>query len=210
MRFWSCTTSANKVVVAPCEAEQVWQPAAPRKVRLRRARVHQCAFTPLVLCFHAANEQVERDRPDGASACRALSPFEGLPPGSQEGVLDGIADGLSCTGIMAVAVGWVKSASCGNTGRRMITQPPYRFCGSERWPLTGVGDWLRTAEDGRSSAGPVVWAPRKLTRSPEVQISVPSARASASSMSTPRYRTVLSIFVWPSRICTARRLPVCL
>jgi hypothetical protein len=38
--------------------------------------------------------------------------------------------------------------------------------------------------------------------------SVPSASASASSMSTPRHRTVLSIFVWPSRICTARRLPV--
>ena len=40
--------------------------------------------------------------------------------------------------------------------------------------------------------------------------SVPSAIASASSTSTPRYRTVLSIFVCPSRICTARRLPVCL
>jgi hypothetical protein len=35
--------------------------------------------------------------------------------------------------------------------------------------------------------------------------SVPSARASVSSMSTSRYRTVLSIFVWPSNICTARR-----
>ena len=37
-----------------------------------------------------------------------------------------------------------------------------------------------------------------------------SNRSSASSTSIPRYRTVLSIFVWPSRIWTARRFPVCL
>lgn len=42
------------------------------------------------------------------------------------------------------------------------------------------------------------------------QTSVPSASTNASSTSTPRYRTVVSIFVWPNRICTARRLPVCL
>jgi len=35
-----------------------------------------------------------------------------------------------------------------------------------------------------------------------------SAIASASSSSTPKYLAVLSIFVWPSRSCTARRLPV--
>ncbi len=46
--------------------------------------------------------------------------------------------------------------------------------------------------------------------SPVLQISVRSDSASASSMSTPKYRTVLSIFVWPSRICTARKFPVCL
>ena len=42
------------------------------------------------------------------------------------------------------------------------------------------------------------------------QISVPSARVRASSTSTPRYLTVLSIFVCPSRIWTARRFPVAL
>ena len=35
-----------------------------------------------------------------------------------------------------------------------------------------------------------------------------SAMARASSTSMPRYRTVLSILVWPSKSCTARRLPV--
>ena len=39
-------------------------------------------------------------------------------------------------------------------------------------------------------------------------ISVCSAISSASSTSTPRYRTVLSSFVWPNRSCTARRLRV--
>ena len=42
------------------------------------------------------------------------------------------------------------------------------------------------------------------------QTSVCSASSSASSTSTPRYRTVFSILVWPRRICTARRLPVAL
>lgn len=41
-----------------------------------------------------------------------------------------------------------------------------------------------------------------------VQISVLSASNSASSMSTPRYLTVFSILVWPSRIWMALMLPV--
>lgn len=40
------------------------------------------------------------------------------------------------------------------------------------------------------------------------QISVRSANSKASSRSTPRYRTVFSILVWPSRIWIARILPV--
>jgi hypothetical protein len=40
------------------------------------------------------------------------------------------------------------------------------------------------------------------------QISIRSAMLSASSSSTPRYRTVLSTLVCPRRSCTARRLPV--
>ena len=40
------------------------------------------------------------------------------------------------------------------------------------------------------------------------QTSTCSAIARASSTSMPRYLTVLSIFVWPSKSCTARRLPV--
>lgn len=43
---------------------------------------------------------------------------------------------------------------------------------------------------------------------PVGQISTASEIASASSSSTPKYRTVLSILVWPSKSCTARRLPV--
>jgi hypothetical protein len=42
------------------------------------------------------------------------------------------------------------------------------------------------------------------------QISVLSDRVSASSMSTPGYRTVFSMLVCPSRIGTARRFPVAL
>src|ERR1700730_15148811 len=41
-----------------------------------------------------------------------------------------------------------------------------------------------------------------------LQTSTCSAIASASSTSIPRYRTVLSIFLWPSKSWTARRLPV--
>src|SRR5215469_13221624 len=43
---------------------------------------------------------------------------------------------------------------------------------------------------------------------PVVQTSTCSAIARASSTSTPRYLTVLSIFVCPNNSCTARRLPV--
>ena len=42
---------------------------------------------------------------------------------------------------------------------------------------------------------------------PKDHISTPSEISSASSSLIPRYRTVLSILVWPSRGCTARRLP---
>lgn len=40
------------------------------------------------------------------------------------------------------------------------------------------------------------------------QTSVCSAISRASSTSIPKYRTVLSILVWPSRSCTARRFLV--
>lgn len=42
---------------------------------------------------------------------------------------------------------------------------------------------------------------------PPIQTSTCSATARASSTSMPRYWTVLSIFVCPSKSCTARRLP---
>src|SRR5262245_21389473 len=53
----------------------------------------------------------------------------------------------------------------------------------------------------------VCWAER-VRSAPVVQTSTFSAISRASSTSTPRYRTVLSIFEWPSKSCTARRLPV--
>ena len=53
----------------------------------------------------------------------------------------------------------------------------------------------------------ISWAEH--VRSAQVfQTSTCSAIESASSISMPRYLTVLSIFVWPSKSCTARRLPV--
>jgi hypothetical protein len=55
------------------------------------------------------------------------------------------------------------------------------------WPLA---DHLKGAERVRST--------------PEVQTSTCSAIAIASSTSTPRYRTVPSILVWPNRSCWAR------
>ena len=42
--------------------------------------------------------------------------------------------------------------------------------------------------------------PRHFQRGRLAQILVVSASVSASSMSTPRYRTVFSILAWPSRI----------
>ena len=42
----------------------------------------------------------------------------------------------------------------------------------------------------------------------DFQTSIVSAISIASSISIPRYRTVLSILLWPSKSCTARRLPV--
>lgn len=41
-----------------------------------------------------------------------------------------------------------------------------------------------------------------------LQTSIFSAMSSASSISTPRCRTVLAIFGWPSKSCTALRFPV--
>ncbi len=57
----------------------------------------------------------------------------------------------------------------------------------------GLGEWQ-------------VWADSEV--GPSYQISTASEIARATSSSTPRYRTVLSILVWPSKSCTARRLPV--
>src|SRR5262249_23201653 len=53
----------------------------------------------------------------------------------------------------------------------------------------------------------VFWAER-VRSARVVQTSTFSAISRASSTSTPRYRTVLSIFEWPNKSCTARRLPV--
>jgi hypothetical protein len=52
------------------------------------------------------------------------------------------------------------------------------------------------------------WSGRARPLCPVIQTSTCSAMARASSTSMPRYLTVLSILVWPSRSCTARRLPV--
>jgi hypothetical protein len=71
----------------------------------------------------------------------------------------------------------------------------------------------RSECDQRHSAAigtnlPVVGWAEQVRSAQVVQTSTCSAMARASSTSMPRYLTVLSILVWPSRICTARRLPV--
>jgi hypothetical protein len=50
--------------------------------------------------------------------------------------------------------------------------------------------------------------PKAVRSAQVIQTSDCSAIARASSTSMPRYLTVLSILVWPSKSCTARRLPV--
>ena len=47
-----------------------------------------------------------------------------------------------------------------------------------------------------------------MLNSPESESSMESEIASASSSSTPKYLTVLSILVWPNINRTARQLPV--
>jgi len=67
---------------------------------------------------------------------------------------------------------------------------------------------LSTADRGMKFLGPFWVGERQQPPANDVQMSIRSAMLSASSSSTPKYRTVLSTFVWPSRSCTARRLPV--
>ena len=74
----------------------------------------------------------------------------------------------------------------------------WRMCGSCALPHSNNG-WR---EAGRRSGGTCPLRPGRFQRSTR------SAMESASSTSMPRYLTVLSIFVWPSNSCTARRLPV--
>jgi hypothetical protein len=59
--------------------------------------------------------------------------------------------------------------------------------------------WPQAADDGRAE---------HVRSALVIQTSTCSAIASASSTSMPRYRTVLSILVWPSKSWTARKFPV--
>lgn len=72
----------------------------------------------------------------------------------------------------------------------------------------GQGNALKDRDPGLPFAGHAwrLWTVRE--DGPSFQISMASAIARASSSSTPRYRTVLSILVCPSRSWTARKLPV--
>jgi hypothetical protein len=93
----------------------------------------------------------------------------------------------------SVSQGWVRFVRFQEVGRtqRMTEKGAFR----SEVPVRGLGTGRpsRAAGAGRRSGD---------------QISVASDRVRASSASTPRYRTVLSSLVWPSRICTARKLPV--
>ena len=62
-----------------------------------------------------------------------------------------------------------------------------------------VGFWPVSAVNGRAE---------HVCSAQVFQTSTCSAIARASSISMPRYLTVLSILVWPSKSCTARKLPV--
>ena len=61
---------------------------------------------------------------------------------------------------------------------------------------------------GKTDVASVTGRAASLPSGRPVQISTCSEIAKASSMSMPKYRTVLSILVWPSKSCTARKLPV--
>ena len=65
----------------------------------------------------------------------------------------------------------------------------------------------RLLQQNRHNPDPIARAEQ--VRSAQVdQTSTCSAIERASSTSMPRYLTVLSILVWPSKSCTARRFPV--
>ena len=64
---------------------------------------------------------------------------------------------------------------------------------------SGVAYWSVSAVNGRAE---------HVCSAQVFQTSTCSAIARASSTSMPRYLTVLSILVWPSKSCTARKLPV--
>lgn len=67
---------------------------------------------------------------------------------------------------------------------------------------------VRDFVGGRSAPQITPPTPMKLHHARGRYRSIPSDSVSASSRSTPRYLTVLSILVWPSSSWTARRLPV--
>ena len=73
-----------------------------------------------------------------------------------------------------------------------------RFRGVDRGCLNGRNEGASSTEHKRLPAKSLA------------QISVASDSERASSTSTPRYRTVFSILLWPSRIWIARKLPVAL
>jgi hypothetical protein len=82
------------------------------------------------------------------------------------------------------------------------SQPSGRFWGISGWGPSPVNK-TRLMRRGGGAFGRDKPAPPEIA-----QRSTCSAMERASSTSMPRYLTVLSILVWPSNSCTARRLPV--
>ena len=79
----------------------------------------------------------------------------------------------------------------------------------EECPLWVISGHCQTPDNVRSTPESGHSAPRPECLLHEfIQTSTCSAIARASSTWTPKYLTVLSIFVWPSSNCTARKLPV--
>ena len=76
------------------------------------------------------------------------------------------------------------------------------------WPEALIATCYRKAAVGGLLLAREEAANRKASRILIGYISVFSEISSASSTSIPKYRTVLSNFVWPSNSCTARRFLV--
>ena len=115
----------------------------------------------------------------------------------------------NCSKKRAAKVGWIVAAiepNCPKPARKTLSiskQVVEKRTVERRWIAYSMLRCSRRQKGGHArsilTSGAVAGLGRPLRGGPSVQISTASAIASASSSSTPRYRTVLSILVCPRR-----------